>query len=133
MIVFGEHVCHWVAERTGGAYYPGSGQGIGWEKDGELLAGVLYDNHTGRSVQMHVAAVGKRWMVREYLQFCFIYPFGQLKVNKVIGLVDSTNADALKFDLHLGFRQEAMIKDAGKTGDTIILTMTRDQCRFLKD
>lgn len=100
-------------------------------KDGALIAGVLFDNFTGRSVQMHVAGTGKRWLTREFLNFCFRYPFEQLKVNKVVGLVDSTNAAALRFDLHLGFQQEAVIKDAGKVGDTIILTMTREQCRFL--
>jgi len=132
-IIIGEQVCRWVAERTGGQYFAGSGQGIGWSKDGALVAGVLFDNHTGRSVQMHVAAIGKRWMVREYLYACFRYPFEQLKVNKVIGLVDSSNAAALKFDRHLGFEPEGMIRDAGQAGDIIILTMTRAQCRFLKE
>ena len=131
MIVFGDHIARWVAERTGGMYFDGSGHGVGWLKNGELVAGVLFDNFTGKSVQMHVAAVGKNWLVGEFLRFCFRYPFDQMKVRKVIGLVDSTNADALRFDLHLGFHQEAVIKDAGKSGDIIILTMTRDQCRFL--
>lgn len=133
MIVIGEPVCFWTAERTGGDYHAGSGQGIGWERDGKLIAGVLYDNFNGRSVQMHVAAEGKHWLVREYLRTCFDYPFNQLKVNKVIGLVDSTNLDALRFDRHLGFVDEHVIKDAGKYGDLHILTMTREQCRFLKD
>ena len=133
MIVFGERVCYWTAQRTGGTYYAQSGQGIGLEVDGELTAGVLYDNHTEQSVQMHVAGVGKRWMTKAYLRTCFDYPFNQLKVKKVVGIVDSTNADALRFDRHLGFVDEAVIKDAGRLGDLHILTMTRQQCRFLKD
>lgn len=131
MIVTGEYVCEWVAPKTGGTYYAGSGQGIGWEKDGELVAGVIFDNCTGRSVQMHVAGIGKRWLVREYLKVCFDYPFRQLGVCKIIGIVDSTNADALRFDRHLGFVEEAVIKDAGKHGDLHILSMTRQQCRFI--
>lgn len=133
-LVFGEAVCHWTAQRTGGSYHAGAGQGIGLERDGELIAGVLFDNWNGRSVQMHVAAIpGKRWMTREYLRFCFVYPFDQLKVNKIIGLVDSTNDAAMTFDKHLGFVEEAVIKDAGMHGDLHILTMTRQQCRFVKD
>lgn len=132
MLVIGEDVCKWVAEKTGGAYYQDSGQGIGWAKNGVLIAGVLYDNCNGNSVQMHVAAIGKKWLVREYLRVCFDYPFNQLKVKKVIGLVDSTNLDALKFDLHLGFKKEHVIQDAGKYGDLNILTMTRQECRFLE-
>lgn len=133
MIVIGEPVCYWVAEKTGGSYFAGSGQGIGLEKDGKLIAGVLYDSFNGQSVQMHVAAIGKNWLNREYLWMCFDFPFNQLKVKKVIGLVDSMNADALRFDRHLGFVYEHVIKDAGKQGDLHILSMTRDQCRFLKD
>ena len=134
MIVFGEDVCQWVTDRTGGKYYGGSGQGIGLVKDGQLIAGVMYDNYNIQSVQMHVAAMpGRRWMTREYLRLCFVYPFGQLAVKKIIGLVDSTNADALRFDKHLGFVEEAVIREAGKYGDLHILTMTRQQCRFLGD
>lgn len=132
MIVFGEHVCRWTAEMTGGTYYAGSGQGIGLEKDGVLIAGVLFDNCNGRSVQMHVASDGtRRWMTREYLAVCFDYPFNQLKVKKIVGLVDSANTDAQRFDMALGFRHEATLKDAGRQGDLLLLTMTREQCRFL--
>lgn len=135
MIVFdSDWVGHFVCSMTGGTYYQGSGQGIGLlNKEDALIAGVLYDNFTGQSVQMHVASDGsRRWMNREYLRVCFDYPFNQLKVKKVIGLVDSTNQAALDFDHNLGFVTEAIIKDAGKFGDMHILSMTRDQCRFLR-
>lgn len=132
MIVFGEEVCRWVSERTGGSYYAGSGQGIGLEKHGRLVAGVLFDGFNGRSVRMHVASdESGQWMTREYLAVCWDYPFRQLKVNKVIGPVDSGNHDALRFDRALGFVHEATLKDAGRTGDLLLLTMTREQCRFL--
>lgn len=117
---------------TGGTYYAGSGQGIGLEKDGVLIAGVLFDNCNGRSVQMHVASDGtRRWMTREYLAISFDYPFNQLKVKKIVGLVDSANTDAQRFDMALGFQHEATLKDAGRQGDLLLLTMTREQCRFL--
>lgn len=134
MIVVDEAVCYWVAGRTGGQYFAGSGAGIGLVKNGQMVGGVLYDNFTGRAIQMHVASDGTRhWLNREFLRMVFDYPFRQLGVNKVIGIVDSANADALKFDLHLGFVTEAVIKDAGKHGDLHILSMTRQQCRFLEN
>ena len=43
------------------------------------------------------------------------------------------NWTSLKFDKHLGFVEEAVIQDAGKYGDMHILTMTREQCRYLKE
>lgn len=81
---------------------------------------------------MHVAGEGKRWMTKEYLRVCFDYPLNQLKVKKILGLVDSTNMDARKFDEHLGFELEACIKGAGPKGDLLIYSMTAEQCRFLK-
>ncbi len=123
----------WVCHRTGGVF-DYIGVAIGLERDGELIAGVLYDNYNGRSICMHVAAVpGSRWMTREYLRVCFDYPFNRAKVTKILGMVDSTNAPARRFDEHLGFTLESTIKDAGKDGDLLIYSMTRQQCRHLKE
>lgn len=132
MIVFdADRIGPWVCSIAGGQYFKGASTAIGLERDGELIAGVLYDDYNGRSIRMHVAAVGKYWLNREYLRVCFDYPFNQLKVNKVIGLVDSENADALKFDRHLGFTDECVVKDAGKVGDVIVLSMTKEECRWI--
>lgn len=126
-----ERVGPWTCERTGGTFESDS-TAIGLEEDGELVAGVVFDNYNSRSICMHIAAIpGARWMTREYLWVCFAYPFNQLKVNKILGLVDSTNHAARKFDEHLGFMLECNIKDAGRDGDLLIYSMTRQQCRFL--
>ena len=121
----------WVCHRTGGSYVEQDSQTIGLVRNGELVAGVLYDHYNGRSIAMHVAAIGKFWMTRQYLHACFHYPFIQLGVNKILGLVDSTNLAAQKFDEHLGFKAEAIIKDAAPQGDLIIYSMTAADCRFL--
>jgi RimJ/RimL family protein N-acetyltransferase len=121
----------WVCERTNGEY--SSGSTIGLEVAGELVAGVLFDNYNGTSVCIHVASDGtKRWLNREFLWFTFHYAFNQLKVKKLVGPVPASNAAALKFDLNLGFVEEARITDACEGGDLIFLTMTREQCRFLE-
>lgn len=127
-----ERLGPWVCERTGATYVPGSSTGIGLERGGSLVAGVLFDQFTGGSVCMHVASDGTRaWMTREYLGYCFAYPFRQLGVKKIIGLVDSTNERALAFDKALGFKVEHVIEDAGKTGSLVILSMSRKDCRWL--
>ena len=106
--------------------------GIGLEEDGRLVAGVKYDNWNGASVCMHVAAEpGAKWMTRGYLFACFDYPFNQLKARKVLGPVAASNAQARRFDEHLGFKVEATIADAAPDGDLLIYSMTRDHCRFL--
>lgn len=121
----------WICDRISGKY-DGS-PCIGLMQGSYIIAGVMYDHWNGRSICMHVAAEhGARWMIRRYLWMCFDYPFVQLGVNKILGLVDSTNTAARRFDEHLGFQLEATINDAGREGDLLIYSMIRQQCRFLE-
>lgn len=129
-IVFGREVVNFVDGINGGTYDPCC-QGIGLQQDGKLIAGVKYDQYNRASVCMHVAAIGKRWMTREYLRVCFDYPFRQLGVRKILGLVSTSNLAAQRFDEHLGFVREALLVDAAPDGDLIIYSMTRQQCRFI--
>lgn len=132
MIETGERIVHWVAERTEARAGFGVAQGIGWVRDGEILAGVVYCNFNGANIDMHVAAVpGRRWLTREYLWFCFFYPFYQCGVKRITGLVPASNEDARKFDEHLGFTLEARLKDAHPTGDILVYRMFKNDCRWL--
>lgn len=108
-------------------------KGLGLEVDGELVAGVLYENYTGHNVWMHVAAVpGRRWLNREYLHYCFYYPFEEMGCKRVSGWVEAHNEDARRFDEHLGFRQEAVLHGAAHDGgDVILYVMWRDECKWL--
>jgi RimJ/RimL family protein N-acetyltransferase len=124
-------VGQWVCDRIGGEFNEKLAVAIGLERDGALIAGVIFDNYMGRSIAMHVAGEGGHWMTREYARACFDYAFNQLKVNKILGFVDSTNAAARRYDEHLGFVLEHVITDAGKCGDLCIYSMTPDKCRFL--
>ena len=127
-----ERIGPWVCERAGGDWIAGRGTGIGLERDGVLVAGTLFEDFNGANVLMHVAAEpGRQWLNLTYLNTCFDYPFNQLGCRRVTGIVPSVNTDALRFDLHLGFEQEAVLKDAHPEGDLIVLRMTREQCRWI--
>ena len=125
-------VGEWVCERLDCVFDPCASTAIGLESNGKLIAGVVFDNYRHRSIAMHVASEGANWLSRDFLKAVFGYCFFQMKVNKVVGLVDSGNEKARKFDEHLGFILEGVIKDAAKDGDILIYTMTLPQCRFLK-
>lgn len=131
-IVFKENdrVGSWMQEHGGGYYRVGS-QCIGLEENGTLIAGVMYDWHNGASIYMHVAAVGRHWLSQEFLRICFDYPFNQLKCNVVIGIVAEDNTRAQRFDEHLGFSIEHRIKNADPSGDMIIYTMRKENCRWI--
>jgi RimJ/RimL family protein N-acetyltransferase len=133
-VIYGQdkRVIDWVSERVNEFDF-GNASGIGLEEDGELIAGVVFNLYTGPSISMHVAAVpGKRWMTKEYLWRCFAYPFLQLKCRRITGLVRADNYDAQRFDEHLGFKREGVMREACDDGtDMIVYGMLRDECRFL--
>ena len=132
MIVTGQAVVEWVAKRTNEFGNFGCAVGIGWEREGALVAGVAYSDYNGVNIQMHVASDGtRRWMTREFLWTCFDYPFNQAKVRRVTGLVGEGNAAARRFDENLGFVLEARLKGAHPTGDLLIYCMMKDNCRWL--
>jgi hypothetical protein len=132
-ILFGhdDYVAKWVVSRAGGEWVSGSGTAIGlW--DGErLVAGTIYDQYNGASCCIHVAGEYQGWLTKPFLWTAFAYPFLQLKVRKLIGLVSSSNEKSRKFQERLGFRLEAALKDAHPDGDLLVYTMTKDQCRWL--
>lgn len=131
-VVLGENdrVGSWIEEHGGGQYRQGS-QCIGLERDGELVAGALFDYHNGASVYCHIALADKRALGRDFLRAAFRYPFVQLDCSVLIGLVASDNPAAVRLDEHLGFTLEHTIKDAHPSGDLYIYTMRRNECRWL--
>lgn len=125
-----ELIGQWVAKRVNGVFTPENSSCIGLlNKDGNIVAGVWYESYTKTSIMTHIAIEGK--MSKEFLSIIFDYPFVQLGVNKLIGPTNSNNDAALRFNDKLGFVEEARIKDAFPDGDMILLTMTKDKCRFL--
>lgn len=124
----------WALERIPGV--PGWGewyQAIGLEDDGKPVAAVIYNLFSGADIAMHVAAEGKRWMTREYLATVFRYPFLQLGCRRVTGYVPASNETALRFDLHLGFQREGLMRQAMQNGDdVIVLGMLKNECRWIQ-
>jgi hypothetical protein len=62
----------------------------------------------------------------------FHYPFVQLGVKKLFGQVGIHKPEILKIDIQLGFKIEAVIKDVYPEGDMALLSMYKDDCRWLK-
>lgn len=108
-------------------------QGIGLERDGELVAGVVYEGFNGRNIWMHCAGtVGTNWMTRGYLRACFRYPFVQCGVDRISAFVMADNRAARKLNEHLGFTQEAVLRGAAPDGgDVLIYAMRREECRYV--
>lgn len=133
MIFDADIVGPWVAARIEGmTYYPGTSSAIGRVKDGKLVAGVLYQDHNGPNVFAHIA-VEPGGMNRRFLSIIFDYPFNQLKVDRITGIVASSNLAARKLDEHLGFELEAILQGAHPDGDLCVYKMTAEKCRWIKE
>jgi RimJ/RimL family protein N-acetyltransferase len=128
-----ERVCQWVAQRLDVSNWGPDPVGIGLEQDGELIAGVVFNQYDEANVNMHIASEpGKNWLTREFLTCCFAYPFVQLGVNRVTGLVRTDNLPAQKFDEHLGFKREGLVRRAYTDGtDMIVYGMLKEECKWL--
>lgn len=133
MIFDADVIGPWVASRIKGmTYYSGTSTAIARVKDGRIVAGVLYQDHNGPNVYAHIA-IDPGGMNREFLSIIFDYPFNQLKVKRITGVVASSNVAARKLDEHLGFELEAILHDAHPDGDLCIYKMTADRCRWIKE
>jgi RimJ/RimL family protein N-acetyltransferase len=106
---------------------------LGLTRDGELVAGVMFEGINRHNLWMHVAAEkGRKWLQRDYLLAVFAYAFLICGVDRISGYVDASNTDARRFNEHLGFREEArLIGAAADGGDVLLYVMWKEECRYL--
>lgn len=107
---------------------------VGLERDGRIIAGVVYDYYTGVNICMHIAAIdGESWMTKEFLKMIFHYPFVQLGVNRLTGIIPESNKKSVNFAQKLkGAYLEARLKGAHPDGDMLIFVMFKKDCDYLK-
>lgn len=129
MIATGKGVVEWIARRTSEFGSFGTDIGIGWMREGRLVAGVAYADWNGPNVVCHIAAEGKRWATRAYLWTIFDYPFNQLKVARITVCVGEGNGASRRFVRHLGFVEEARLTGAHPTGDLLIYSVRKPQAQ----
>lgn len=120
-----------IAKEAGIIFNPRCHQVISRTVDGVLYGGVVLTDYTGASITAHMAGFNDKWANRNILWAVFNYAFNQLKVGKVFGQVPESNTKALEINLKLGFSVETRVKDVFKDGDLLVVSMYRDQCRWL--
>jgi RimJ/RimL family protein N-acetyltransferase len=111
-------------------------QYLAWvDPGGQTLKMVVAMNgFLGKTCQIHVAMRDDfNFTPRKLLEAVFDYTFNTARREMLIGVVNSKNEAAMRYDKHLGFVEShryAGMHDDG--GDLVIFTMTRAQCRYLK-
>ena len=68
-IVQGAEVGVWVANRIAGEFYSETSSAIGLEKNGKLVAGVIYENWNRASIFCHIAIEAR--LTKAYLKAIF--------------------------------------------------------------
>jgi len=131
-LIVGDGVIDWVAKRTNEYGRFGGGTAIGWQKDGEIVAGVVYCEWNGINVVCHIASDGsKKWLTKRYLHTIFDYPYNQLNCKRITVVVGEGNLASLNFARKLGFTLEARLSQAHPTGDLLILKLFKQDCRWI--
>lgn len=120
-----------IGDKVGNPFMPRVDRCVSRTRAGNLVGGVIYQNYTHRGINLHVAAWDSRWLTRDLLWTIFTYPFDMLKVTKVMAFVPTTNRRAIDFDKSIGFKEEYTIQDVVPGGGLMILSMRREDCRWL--
>ena len=122
----------WVCERAGGTWLPGRATAIGQMKDGQINAGVLYEDYNGANVVCHIAGEGL-WANRRLLATIFDYPFNQLKVRRITVPINSTNTKSINLVNRMGFKLESTLAQATPEGDLCLFRLFWDECKYLEE
>jgi RimJ/RimL family protein N-acetyltransferase len=125
-----ERVGAWVADQVGQLSPWGGFYAMGVERDGELVAGIVFNNMTDSSATCHIAVSKPTKHFLELLDHGFLYAFNTCKLLRLTGLVEANNTKALKLDKHIGFIEEGVMENAGTGGqDVIVLVLWPENYR----
>lgn len=129
--IFGEKVGRWVFEKAQGIWTVKC-QAMGQVWNGHLIAGVVYDNYTGSSIEVHSRCDDRKHVNRTFGWMIFDYPFNQLKVKRITGIISTANSLSQKNAEGLGFRRETTLSDYFPDGDGIVYVMRKEDCKWLR-
>ena len=103
------------------------------KRNGELIAGCLFDRFGPRDCSIHIASkVGTHWATAEARRRLFHFAFKQLDRKRLTGETPVWNLAAQKFNEHIGFVREGIKRGAADDGsDAILYGMLREECRWL--
>jgi RimJ/RimL family protein N-acetyltransferase len=112
-------VGQWVADQTEQSASWGDFYAMGVERDGEIVAGFVFNNFNDSNATCHIAVTQMTKAFSELLDHGFAYAFGQCGLKRLTGMVEAENEKALKLDKHIGFEEEAVMKQAGSGGQDL--------------
>lgn len=121
MLVYGQdaRVTAWLAKQLGYPESFPSSAAIGYERDGELVAAVCFDNASDTNVFAHIASTASLLPV-ELLAAVASFAFVQMKARRMTFMVYDNNGACIKLVEGLDARLEARLPDGHSAGSTLI-------------
>lgn len=123
-LVYGqdERVTRWVAEQLGFAQLPSACASIGYEVDGVLQAGVMFDNMTETNVFAHIVSIAPALPI-SLVTAVGRYAFDQIGAQRITFMVADNNAKCLRLVRALGAVFEARLARGHAKGDVLIFVV----------
>lgn len=119
-------------EVKGGIVLSEYAQFIVWEREGTPKWIVAYDDWLGTTCQLHMTSETGYLAPAKLIKAVFHHAFVVLKRTHVLGVVNSLNTRAMRFDQWLGFKEVYRIPGAHLGGgDIVLFQMTPAECRWL--
>lgn len=128
MIVHGFDVAQWVMQKIG--RYTDGMTAIGEVRDGQLIAGTVFENFNGSNMFGHQRIDAPP--SRKYWFAVSDYIFNFCGCKRLTATVEADNAKAISLNKKIGFEVEATLKDAGRNGDLIVMVLWKNNCRMLR-
>jgi len=131
IVVNNEEHGHLIMDECMGTFTPGLDSVISRTVDGQLVGGVVYTAHTGRSCQMHQWGRDKHWINRDLLWVAFHYPFVQLEYDCIVVLVRASHEKTINLNGKFGFKKVAHIKAVYPGDDCVVMQLMKEECKWL--
>lgn len=121
----GNFIQTWIAKRAGWATCVCM-TAIGVEHGGTLVAGAMFNEHSGPNIAVHIAVINP-YAFRVLLKGIYRYAYNQLHCSRLTIIIESTNMRMRSIAKRLGAVHEGTLAGASRTGDDILLfRLTKD-------
>ena len=120
-------IAKWVMDKVGN-WNPNM-TAIGEVKDDRIIAGIAFETQNTKRLWGHSRVESSP--SKQFWVMTADFIFNQAGCNAFSAIVDPTNIKAVRLNKHIGFVVECVLKDAGDNGDLFIMTLFKENCRFL--
>lgn len=128
-----EALIKWAEERIPHQQFRTDAVAIGHERNGKVVAVAVFDTFSPNDCLVGVASDQSwRWSTPEFATVVMAFPFIQCGFSRISCIVSSRNERSLRYTRHFGWRQEGLLREAGREGEDLILFgMLRRECPYL--